>query len=130
MLQGGLHPMLSEALQSIADIERISSRIALQSARPRDLTALRASLQQLPQLRVLLGDADSPLLLTLQDAIEPLPELTDLLQRAVIEEPPLLIRDGGVIAAGDVPNAPSEQRTIRHRCRPGYESVARWSVPP
>ena len=100
LLEQRQHEALAEHLKSVADIERISSRIALLSARPRDLSALLASLQSLPQFQQLLSPLDSPLLNTLNAAIEPLPEVVDLLQRAIIEEPPLLIRDGGVIAEG------------------------------
>ena len=94
------HEELADALKSIADIERISSRIALLSARPRDLTALLASLQALPQLQQQLSLLDSPLLSVLAAAIEPQPAIVELLQKAIIEEPPLLIRDGAVIAEG------------------------------
>jgi DNA mismatch repair protein MutS len=100
LLEQRLHNELAEHLKSVADIERISSRIALLSARPRDLTALLTSLQLLPQFQQLLSPLDSPLLDTLKGSIEPLPDTVELLQHAVIEEPPLLIRDGGVIAEG------------------------------
>ncbi len=99
ILQQSRQP-LSELLKSIADIERISSRIALTSARPRDLTALLSSLRILPEIESIVANLDSPLIDTLSSAIQPLPELIDLLQRAVIAEPPMLIRDGGVIASG------------------------------
>lgn len=95
-----VYDALSEQLKTISDIERINSRIALLSARPRDLTALLSSLLSLPQFQQVLTNLDSPLLATLCAAIEPLPELVDLLQTAIIAEPPLLIRDGGVIATG------------------------------
>mgnify|MGYP002064569790 CR=1 FL=1 len=95
-----LHESLSEPLKAIADIERISSRIALLSARPRDLSALRASLELLPDIQQLLQELDSPLLQTLAGAIQPLPQMVALLHSAIIAEPPMLIRDGGVIAAG------------------------------
>ena len=91
---------IAEHLKSISDIERISSRIALMSARPRDLTALVSSLQQLPTLQQMLSNIDSDLIQTLHASIEPVPAAVDLLLRAVEPEPPLLIRDGGVIASG------------------------------
>ncbi|MDQ7010679.1 MAG: hypothetical protein Q9M29_02550, partial [Mariprofundaceae bacterium] len=100
LLEHQLSDELAEALKSVADIERISSRIALLSARPRDLTSLLCSLQSLPRFQRMLTALDSPLLQTLCAAIEPLPDLVELLQQAVIDEPPLLIRDGGVIAEG------------------------------
>ena len=100
LIEQQLYPSLGELLKGVADIERISSRISLLSARPRDLTAVLSSLQSLPQFQQLLSTLDSPLLSTLSASIEPLPELVALLQRAIIEFPPLLIRDGGVIASG------------------------------
>ena len=98
--QERLQNELADQLKGIADIERISSRIALSSARPRDLTGLRGSLGQLPEIQQTLVNLNSELLQSLKQQIAPLPELVDLLQRSVIDEPPLLIRDGGVIAAG------------------------------
>ncbi len=100
LLERGAFETLAEQLKSVADIERIGSRIALGSARPRDLTALRASLASMPDIRHNLDDLDSDLLQTLHAALDNLPEVSDLLRRAVIDEPPMLIRDGGVIAEG------------------------------
>ena len=100
LLRGDLAGELHQQLRAMADIERINGRIALKSARPRDLTALRASLSILPELQRTLQPCASPLLVTLRDDLQALPELLELLQRAVIDEPPLLIRDGGVIAPG------------------------------
>jgi len=100
LIEQRLYDTLSEQLKTISDIERISSRIALLTARPRDLTSLLSSLLSLPQFQQLLDPLDDPLLETLSASISPLPELVSLLQTAVIEEPPLLIRDGGVIATG------------------------------
>ena len=100
LIQQRKYDDFSDQLKSISDIERISSRIALLSARPRDLTSLLSSLMSLPQFQVTLNDLSCPLLDTLSTSIEPLPEVVKLLQTAIIEEPPLLIRDGGVIATG------------------------------
>lgn len=90
---------LRDALKDIADLERILSRVALGSARPRDLSRLGHSLAQLPLIRSRLP-ADSPLIKQLVEALPDYVELTDLLARAIIDNPPVLIRDGGVIAAG------------------------------
>ncbi|GAB0148388.1 DNA mismatch repair protein MutS [Marichromatium sp. PS1] len=91
---------LAELLAGIGDLERILARVALGSARPRDLAVLRDSLALLPALGEHLGAIDDPLLAELADRIATHPETQDLLARAVIPQPPLLIRDGGVIAAG------------------------------
>jgi len=91
---------IQECLQEIGDIERITSRIALSSARPRDLTKLRDSLLALPRLKNHLGMIKAPLCQNLIHELHEHPECVSLLQRAIIETPPMLIRDGGVIANG------------------------------
>ncbi len=91
------------SLSQIADLERISTRIALLSARPRDLASMRAGLQQLPALQEELARctlADSQLLQTLQQELTPPAGCQDLLQRAIMAEPAALVREGGVIAQG------------------------------
>ena len=95
---------LSSTLNEVPDIERITTRIALLSVRPRDLASLRDGLTQLPELRRQLArcfiPGDSCLLRALHEAIDtPVPCL-DLLQRAVAEEPSAMVRDGGVFARG------------------------------
>ncbi len=100
LLEQNLFEALREQLRGIGDIERILSRIALKSARPRDLTRLRDALGRLPALHELLRSADSMLLKELLQRIATWPEIHTLLQRAIIEEPPQLIRDGGVVAPG------------------------------
>jgi DNA mismatch repair protein MutS len=82
------------------DVERIVSRIALKSARPRDLIALRTTLALLPELNELLRTNQSDRINLLKKQIQPLPALQQLLDTAIIENPPMLIRDGGVIAHG------------------------------
>ncbi len=91
---------LIPAMQSMGDIERISSRIALKTARPRDLVALRDSLIVLPAIRAALESMDSPGLRRLNQSIPELAAPCHLLDLAVVESPPATIRDGGVIRAG------------------------------
>ena len=86
-------------LKPIADLERILSRVALRSARPRDLTRLRDSLWALPELVSTLPQ-DTPRLTTLAADIGNYPDLCSLLSAALIEAPPVVIRDGGVLASG------------------------------
>ncbi|WP_347988951.1 DNA mismatch repair protein MutS [Methylomonas sp. AM2-LC] len=95
-----LYLTVQESLRQIGDIERISSRIALKSARPRDLLVLRHTLATLPQLQSLLTNSDNAHLENLREQLREQPELLMLLQRAIIDNPPVLIRDGGVIAPG------------------------------
>ncbi|NQZ03929.1 DNA mismatch repair protein MutS [Idiomarina sp.] len=88
---------LREQLKTITDIERIVARIGLRSARPRDFARLRDSLARLPELK---RDCTANALNYLNERIAPFDELLDVLTRAIIEQPPVLIRDGGVIAPG------------------------------
>lgn len=87
-------------LKQIGDIERIIARLALRSARPRDFARLRQALQQLPELHSKLLPRQSLLLQQITRTTTPLPDLCQLLEQAIVETPPVLIRDGGVIAAG------------------------------
>ena len=91
---------LSPLLRQVGDLERILARLALRTARPRDLARMRHAFQQLPQLDALLAEVATPHLQTLRKQMGQFDELRDLLERAVIESPPVLIRDGGVIAPG------------------------------
>jgi len=91
-----------EALKPIGDVERITARIALRSARPRDLTRLLGSLAALPGLRAEVNACGGAAtrLVELDRSAGDFPELCDLLGRALVENPPAVIRDGGVIAEG------------------------------
>ncbi len=94
------HEPVRTALKPIGDMERILSRVALRSARPRDLTRLRSSLAALPALREALGACEAERLGTLSTQAGEYPDLCQLLQQAVCENPPVVIREGGVIATG------------------------------
>lgn len=100
---GGDARMLTDtraALRGVADIDRITARIALRSARPRDLAALRDSLARLPELHAALGRPQAALLAALLAALDVPEAALDLLLRAVAPEPAAAVRDGGVIATG------------------------------
>ncbi|MCW8955701.1 MAG: DNA mismatch repair protein MutS, partial [Gammaproteobacteria bacterium] len=87
-------------LKQVGDIERILTRVAIKSARPRDLSTLGLSLAILPSLQTLLSNLSSELISTLAQQIAEHPQTVALLQQAIIDNPPVLIRDGGVIAEG------------------------------
>ena len=91
---------LREAFRSLGDMERILSRVALRSARPRDLSTLRDGLALLPTLRDLLAPLDSPRLQSLHAQLGEFDSTAEFLQTAIVAQPPLLARDGGVIADG------------------------------
>ncbi|MBS0364412.1 MAG: DNA mismatch repair protein MutS [Proteobacteria bacterium] len=91
---------LRQHLGGIGDMERILSRVALRSARPRDLTQLRSSLGVLPALRAALAQIDSPLLAGLHARMAEHSDVVALLSAAIATEPSPMVRDGDVIAAG------------------------------
>jgi DNA mismatch repair protein MutS len=91
---------IRRALREIGDMERVVSRLALRRASPRDLARLRSALRQLPGLRRLLDALPAPRLAQLRDAMPEFPAALDRLERGIIESPPAVIRDGGVIARG------------------------------
>jgi len=100
LLTGHVYEPVRELLRGVGDVERILSRVALETARPRDLTTLRHAISVLPQLAAVLESENDDQLSALIESLPRFPELHDLLVRALIEEPPVLIRDGGVIAPG------------------------------
>ena len=91
---------LQPQLKDIGDLERILARIGLRNARPRDLARLRDALAALPRLQDAMAGLDTPHLAELAVNIRTYPELADLLQRAIIDNPPAVIRDGGVLKTG------------------------------
>lgn len=100
ILQSGLYVELKDELKRVGDIERIISRIALRSARPRDFSRLKNALLALPDLKALLASVNNPLLAQYQQDLDGFDGLTELLVNAIVENPPVVIRDGGVIAPG------------------------------
>jgi DNA mismatch repair protein MutS len=98
---GHIHAdMVRALLAGVADVERITARVALKSARPRDLSALRESLTRLPMLNRALDGSPAELLTALAADIKVSTEPRDLLARAIAAEPAPMVRDGGVIAEG------------------------------
>ena len=91
---------LREQLRRIGDLERILARVALRSARPRDLSTLRDGLAAAPALRAQVAALDSPLLHTLAERLGEHADTAALLTRAIVEQPPVMQREGGVIADG------------------------------
>ncbi|MFZ2724686.1 MAG: DNA mismatch repair protein MutS [Methylococcaceae bacterium] len=100
LLNDKLYQTLQNELRQIGDIERISTRIALKTARPRDLIVLRDSLACLPQLRQTIATSEQVALIQFNERIKEQPDILSLLRLAIIDNPPMLIRDGGVLADG------------------------------
>ncbi|HEV7445647.1 MAG TPA: DNA mismatch repair protein MutS [Steroidobacteraceae bacterium] len=114
LIDGRRFEAVREHLQGIGDIERILARVALRSARPRDLTQLRRSLALLPALRSNLATIDSPLLQELRARIQEHDDVVKLLTAAIAEEPATFVRDGDVIAEGYDPELDELRRIATH----------------
>jgi DNA mismatch repair protein MutS len=100
LLDQGRNEQLREVLRGIGDLERILARVALRSARPRDLSTLRDGLLLAPRLAEVLAACDSPQLDELQRRLGEHADTAQYLAAAVVEAPPVLQRDGGVLRAG------------------------------
>ena len=101
LIEQQLYLSLQAPLSTTNDVERVLARVALRSARPRDLTALRQTLETTPDLHQRLTPAqDAALLQHITQSLVVDDSIVTLLQTAIIAEPPMLIRDGGVIASG------------------------------
>ena len=137
-----LHLDAQSILKGFGDIERIVSRIALGSARPRDFARLRNALQALPELQIILSACTTGYVKALAKTMAPIPEIQNLLEQSIVNNPPVLIRDGGVIAPGynqeldvlrDLSDGATEflaqleqrekQRTGIHSLKVGYNKV-------
>ena len=91
---------LTACLREVTDLERLVGRVVYGTAGARDLTALSAGLGKLPRLRALLAPFSSSLLTVLREAMDDLPDLRDTLDRALVDEPPITVREGGFIRGG------------------------------
>ena len=99
-LREGAGESLRAVLRECSDIERITARVALKSARPRDLSGLRDTLARVPDIGALLAPSDTPRISQLARALHVDPSITERLQRTLLETPAATVRDGGVIADG------------------------------
>ncbi|MFI3208045.1 MAG: DNA mismatch repair protein MutS, partial [Eubacteriales bacterium] len=91
---------IREYLMPVYDLERLISRVTYQSANPRDLISLKSSLQMLPHIKCILSDMNTPLLKELHDTFDTLEDLYHLIDEAIDEEPPLAMKEGGIIRSG------------------------------
>jgi DNA mismatch repair protein MutS len=120
--QTTLRRQVRRTLRELADVERITARIALARASPRDLAALGRTLQRLPELRGALGDAGAALLHEVNTAFDGTAELAELLRTAIREDAPLTVREGGIIAEG----FDAELDRLRNIRREGQSWLARY----
>ena len=91
---------LGEYLNPVYDLERLIGRISYKTANPRDLLAFRNSIAMVPHIKRLLGEFTSDALKELAEDLDPLEDLDDLITRAIMEEPPITVREGGMIKDG------------------------------
>ena len=109
-----------EVLKTVHDIERLVGRVALGTAGPRDLVALRMSIAAIPRLRLMLDQVQSPLLRSLLAELDDLPDVRDVIERTLIDEPGAFARDGGFTRDGVDPDL-DELKTIS---RSGRQVIA------
>jgi len=91
---------LRQCLDDVYDLERLNGRIAMATGNAKDLAALRISLEKLPQLIDRLAQLESPLLAELRDSLDTLPEMVELIAKSIVDDPPFVMREGGLIREG------------------------------
>ena len=96
---------LTEALKDVSDLERVMTRIVTGTVNCRDLLGLARGFRALPQVKAQLQNCESPLLRKLEAAIDPLTDCADLIENTIVDEPPLTVREGGIIRKGANPDA-------------------------
>jgi DNA mismatch repair protein MutS len=111
---------LRETLKSVQDLERLTSRVALATAGPRDLVGLRQSLATIPRVRLLLAECRAPLVTSLLGELDELGDVREWIERAIVDEPPALAREGGFVRDG----LDREIDELRHISRSGKQVIA------
>lgn len=111
---------LREALKSMQDVERLVSKVALSTASPRDLVALRQSIAVVPRVRVLLDECEAPLVASLTGEIDELADVRTWIDEGIQDEPPALARDGGFVRDG----LDAELDELRRISRSGKQVIA------
>ncbi|VVB68721.1 DNA mismatch repair protein MutS [uncultured archaeon] len=108
-----LRSSLGEQLKGASDLERLVSRVSCGAANPRDLVALKSTLQRLPALRGVLENIASPYLQDLRSQLGPLEDVVALIEKSIADDPPASIRDGGVIKDGFDPELDELRSLLR-----------------
>ncbi|MCX5858257.1 MAG: DNA mismatch repair protein MutS [Deltaproteobacteria bacterium] len=98
-----LRQNLRQALKRIQDLERLGARIVMGLANARDVNALKTSLQALPDIKITLREMESPLIRTIDAALDEMPDLFDIIERTIVDDPPATLREGGMIREGADP---------------------------
>jgi DNA mismatch repair protein MutS len=95
-----LRENIRKALTRVYDLERLASRVSMGVVNGRDLIALKSSLTALPEIRALLGDLESPFVKAVYAGIDEMPDILGLIERSIVEDPPVTIRESGIIKKG------------------------------
>ena len=95
-----LRDEIREYLNPVYDLERLVSRISFKSANPRDMVAFASSLEMIPYIKQVLRDFQAPILKEIYEDMDSLEDITDLIKHAIVDEPPLAQKDGGIIREG------------------------------
>ena len=95
-----LRDEIREYLNPVYDLERLVSRISFKSANPRDMVAFASSLEMIPCIKQVLKDFQAPILKEIYEDMDSLEDITDLIKHAIVDEPPLAQKDGGIIREG------------------------------
>ena len=95
-----LRDEIREYLNPVYDLERLVSRISFKSANPRDMVAFASSLEMIPYIKQVLKDFQAPILKEIYKDMDSLEDITDLIKHAIVDEPPLAQKDGGIIREG------------------------------
>ena len=111
---------LEEALRDVSDLERVMTRIVTGTVNCRDLLGLAKGLRALPQVKRQLQELESPLLVSLNGEIDPLEDCADRIESTIVDEPPLTVREGGIIREGADPQADH----LRSIMKGGSETIA------
>ena len=111
---------IKEGLKQIYDLERLAGRVACGRANGKDLNALKASVTSLPELKRELSDLDSELLAELNGQIDPLTDIYDLVEKAIVDDPPFTVKEGGLIREG----YSKELDEIKHSIKDGQAWIA------
>ncbi|MEQ1775542.1 MAG: DNA mismatch repair protein MutS [Burkholderiales bacterium] len=109
------HEDIQTLMRTFVDVERITSRLALKTARPRDLSGLRDTLKRLPDLNAIIAGAGSPRMTSITAHLAPQDDLATLLASAIRDEPSSVLREGGVIADG-FDSELDELRALQNNC--------------
>jgi DNA mismatch repair protein MutS len=118
--RGTARTKLRDTFKAIHDIERLVARAALGSAGPRDLVSLRQSIAAVPRVRMVLEELQAPLVRSLVAELDDMPDIRDALDKTLLDEPPLVARDGGVVRDGVDP----ELDDLRGISRSGKQRIA------